>query len=197
MPAQTATPRKQQSHDRILDVASKALREGGFQGVGVADVMKRAGLTHGGFYAHFASREALLAEALDRAGQDSQTRLQKSVATGEAKAISPFRALVEGYLSERHLQSPGSGCPVASLASDVPRQADVVREAALRRIDGLTDAVARALGPTHRPDAAAIVVAQLVGALQIARAYGNNARGRRHLAISREHLLGQFEPLPA
>jgi TetR/AcrR family transcriptional repressor of nem operon len=63
--------RKQLTHDRILDTAARVLRDSGFQGVGVADIMKRAGLTHGGFYAHFPSRDALLAEALARAGEDS------------------------------------------------------------------------------------------------------------------------------
>src|SRR5262249_23668199 len=114
-PMDTATPsRKQQTHDRILDTAARVLRDSGFYGVGVGDIMKKAGLTHGGFYAHFASREALLAEALERAGQDSQLRLQKSIAAGEAKGISPFQSLVESYLSDRHLKAPEAGCPVAA-----------------------------------------------------------------------------------
>src|SRR5947208_1888004 len=75
----TATPgRKQQTHDRILDTAARVLRDTGFYGVGVADIMKKAALTHGGFYAHFPSREALLVEALERAGADSRLRLQRS-----------------------------------------------------------------------------------------------------------------------
>src|SRR3954467_5177524 len=101
--------RKQLTHDRILDTAARVLRESGFQGVGVADIMKRAGLTHGGFYAHFPSRDALLAEALERAGQDSRARLQRSIAAGEAKAGSRFAALVESYLSERHLKAADRG----------------------------------------------------------------------------------------
>ena len=190
-----ATPtRKQQTHDRILDTAARVLRDTGFYGVGVADIMKKAGLTHGGFYAHFASREALLAEALERAGQDSQLRLKKSIAAGEAKGMSRFQALVESYLSDRHLKAPEAGCPVAALASEMPRQAEAVREAAARRVSSLVARVHDCLPPGHDADTAAVVASQLAGALQLARTLGDNARGRKHLAASRRYLLGQFEP---
>ncbi len=188
------TSRKQATHDRILDTAAGVLRASGFQGVGVADIMKRAGLTHGGFYAHFASREALLAEALERAGQDSQVRLRHALEAGEAKGDSRFQALVNNYLAERHLRSPESGCPVAALASEMPRQSDMVREAAAARIEALTRAVAATLAPGQPREAAGVIASQLVGALQIARTLGDNSKGRRHLAASRRFLLEQFAP---
>ncbi|TFZ05577.1 TetR/AcrR family transcriptional regulator [Ramlibacter henchirensis] len=188
--------RKQLTHDRILDTAAGVLRESGFGGVGVADIMKRAGLTHGGFYAHFPSRDALLVEALDRAGQDSHARLQRSVASLESKSASRFRALVDSYLSERHLKSAESGCPVAALASELPRQSEAVRTAGAARVTSLISAVQAALSPDHPAEAAGIAASQLVGALQIARALGDNARGRRHLAASRRFLLEQFENAP-
>jgi len=191
----TGTPsRKQQTHDRILDTAAGVLRESGFHGVGVADIMKKAGLTHGGFYAHFASREALLAEALQRAGQDSQLRLDKSVAAGEAKGVSAFRSLVESYLSDRHLKAPEAGCPVAALASEMPRQSDIVREAAAQRVQSLVERVQACLPPGRDADTAAVVASQLAGALQLARTLGDNARGRKHLAAARRFLLEHFEP---
>jgi AcrR family transcriptional regulator len=195
---ETTLSRKQQTHDRIVDTAARVLRETGFYGVGVADIMKRAGLTHGGFYAHFASRDALLTEALERAGSDSRLRLERSIAAGEAKGFSRLRALVESYLSDRHLRSPESGCPVAALASEMPRQSDAVREAARGRVESLLAAVESAL-PAGRPEGSAAVVAgQMVGALQIARALGDNASGRRHLAAARRFLLEQFDsPRPS
>ena len=189
----TPATRKQLTHDRILDTAARVLRDSGFQGVGVADIMKRAGLTHGGFYAHFPSRDALLAEALLRAGQDSRARLQRSIAAGEAKAGNPFRALVESYLSERHLRSPDSGCPVAALASEMPRQSEAVRAAAATRVESLVEAVRATLPPDQPAEAAAVIASQLVGALQLARTLGDNARGRRHLAAARRFLLEQFD----
>lgn len=194
----TAAPgRKQLTHDRILDTAARAMRSSGFYGVGVADVMKQAGLTHGGFYAHFPSRDALLVEALDRAGGHSRERLQRSIAAGEARGASRFRALVESYLSDRHLKSPESGCPVAALASEMPRQSDEVRRAAAARVKSLLDFVGETLPAGHDRDAAAVVASQLVGALQLARALGDNAQGRAHLAAVRGQLLAQFDsPLP-
>ena len=188
--------RKQLTHERIVDTAARVLRETGFYGVGVADIMKRAGLTHGGFYAHFPSRDALLVEALERAGQDSRGRMQRSIDAGEKKAVGRFRALVESYLSDRHLASPESGCPVAALASEMPRQSDAVRAAGARRVQSLTEAVAATLPDGEPDETAGIVASQLVGALQLARALGDNAKGRCHLAASRQFLLEQFEPVP-
>lgn len=186
--------RKQHTHDRILDAAARALRDSGFYNVGVADIMKKVGLTHGGFYAHFPSRDALLVEALQRAGQDSQLRLQKAVALGESRGFSRFRALVENYLSDRHLKAPEAGCPVAALASEMPRQSEAVREAAAGRVESLVATVHACLPAGTQPEAAAVVASQLTGALQLARTLGDNVRGRRHLAASRRFLLAQFEP---
>jgi AcrR family transcriptional regulator len=195
----TAPPgRKQLTHDRILDTAAAALRSGGFGGIGVADIMKRAGLTHGGFYAHFPSREALLAEALERAGQDSGERLRRAVEAGESKGHSRLRALVDSYLSERHLTSPEAGCPVAALACEMPRQSNAVQEAAAARVAGLVRTVKDTLPAGQSDGAAAVIAGQLVGALQLARALGDNAAGRRQLAAARRFLLEQFDsPRPA
>jgi TetR/AcrR family transcriptional repressor of nem operon len=194
--APAPTTRKQLTHERIVDTAARVLRATGFYGVGVADIMKRVGLTHGGFYAHFPSRDALLVEALERAGQDSRGRLQKSIEAGEKKASSRFRALVESYLSDRHLASAESGCPVAALASEMPRQSEAVRAAGATRVQSLMNAVAAALPEGEPAATSGIVASQLVGALQLARALGDNAKGRRQLAASRQFLLAQFEPRP-
>jgi TetR/AcrR family transcriptional regulator, transcriptional repressor for nem operon len=101
---------------------------------------------------------------------------------------------VESYLSDRHLASAESGCPVAALASELPRQSDAVRAAGAVRVESLTAAVAATLSPEYPAETAGIVAAQLVGALQLARALGDNAKGRRQLAAVRRFLLDQFEP---
>jgi TetR/AcrR family transcriptional repressor of nem operon len=188
--------RKQLSHERIVETAARAIRRAGFQGVGVADIMKEAGLTHGGFYAHFPSRNALLAEALERAGRDSSARLEKGTASRQARGASAFRSLVEGYLSERHLGSTESGCPVAALASEMPRQAPEVREVAARRVRSLIAKVQGALPASAAPDSAALIASQLVGALQLARALGDNAEGKALLAAARGELLAHFDAAP-
>jgi TetR/AcrR family transcriptional repressor of nem operon len=186
------TTRKQHSHDRIVEVAARAIRRAGFHGVGVADIMKEAGLTHGGFYAHFASRNALLAEAMDRAGRDSAARTEKGIASRPVDGASPFRALVEGYLSERHLAATESGCPVAALASEMPRQTSEVRAVATRWVRGMFATVQRAL-PDAQPDRCALIASQLVGTLQLARALGGNAEGKALLAAARRDLLSQYD----
>lgn len=185
--------RKEITHERIVATAARAIRRGGFGGVGVADIMKEAGLTHGGFYAHFSSRNALLAEALVRAGQDSADRVAHGAAVRQARGASALRALVEGYLSERHLGDLEAGCPVAALASEMPRQSAEVREAAAQRVRGLVAAVQRALPKGAPADSGPAIASQLVGALQLARALGDNAEGQALLKASRRALLAQYD----
>ena len=185
--------RKEISHERIVAAAARAIRRGGFQGVGVADIMKEAGLTHGGFYAHFSSRDALLAEALERAGQDTAARTRDDRATRQSRGASPLRALVEGYLSDRHLGDIETGCPVAALASEMPRQSAEVRQASAQRVRGLVAAVRRALPKDAPADSGPAIASQLVGALQLARALGDNAEGQALLKASRRALLAQYD----
>ena len=190
----TANPsRKELSHDRIVTAAARAIRRGGFEGVGVADIMKEAGLTHGGFYAHFDSRNAMMAEAMDRAGQESAARLTQGMALRKSRGASDLRALVEAYLSDRHLEDIEAGCPVAALACEVPRQSPEVQEAAAQRVHGLLAIVGRALPPDAPADSAALLASQLVGALLLARALGNKARGQALLKAMRRSLLAQYD----
>lgn len=190
----TGPSRKDISHERILAVAARAIRRGGFQGVGVADIMKEAGLTHGGFYAHFRNRDALLAEALAHAGQETAAQLQESVARRQAQGSGAFRALVEAYLSERHLAEIEAGCAVAALASEMPRQAAEVRAAAAQRVRSLVASVRQVLPEGATAAAAVALASQMVGALQLARALGDNAEGRALLKAAREALLAPVAP---
>jgi AcrR family transcriptional regulator len=188
----TQPTRKEVTHERIVETAARAIRRGGFRGVGVADIMKEAGLTHGGFYAHFTSRDALLAEALERAGRDSVERITKAIDASHAAGTAPLKALIDGYLSESHLRGCESGCPVAALASEMPRQAPEVRAAAAQRVGGLVALVGTALPERAAADAAIAIASQLLGALQLARALGDNAKGKNFLAAARRSLLAQF-----
>lgn len=190
--ARPANTRKEETHERIVEAAARAIRRHGYAGLGVADVMKDAGLTHGGFYAHFESRDALLVEALERAGRESADHVARSAAQRAARGISPFRALVETYLGDRHLVSMDSGCPVAALGSDMPRQSELVREASAQRVRRLVDRVTTALPETHLA-AAGVITGTLVGSLQLARALGNTTEGRALLAGARQALLQQYD----
>src|SRR5438067_3355747 len=115
-----AVSKKEQTRERILRAAARAIRKHGYEGVGVADVMKAAGLTHGGFYAHFESRDALLAAAADQAGAESIENLTRAVAA--AKPGQELMALVDTYLSERHMAAPEPGCAIVAAGSEVAPQ---------------------------------------------------------------------------
>lgn len=168
---QTGPSRKEVTHERIVGAAARATRRTGYNGTGVADIMKAVGLTHGGFYAHFASREAMLAEAADRAGGESVAAL-----TSVAAAAPPqeaLRSMIRAYLSKEHVAGVETGCPVAALGSEMPRQAPKVRRAATRRIKEVIDVVARHSPNQGEPRAyehALVTVATMVGALVLARA---------------------------
>ena len=167
----TAARSKEATHDRIVDAAARAIRRSGYNGTGVADIMKDAGLTHGGFYAHFPSREAMLAEAADRAGGESVAMLQRIA--GSMPPDKVLRSMMQAYLSKEHLESIETGCAAAALGSEMPRQAPEVRRAATRRIKEMIDLVARQSSDWGQPGAherALVIVATMVGTLMLARA---------------------------
>ncbi len=188
---QAKPSRREITHDRIVETAARAIRRAGYQGVGVADIMKEAGLTHGGFYAHFPSRNALLVEAIERAGQDGSRHIARHMAERQAAGASEFRALVETYLSDAHLSNAEHGCPVAALCSEMPRQAPEVREASAQRVQGMVKLVKKALSCGN--DAAMVIASTMVGALQLARALGDNPQGRALLKANRQILLSQHD----
>lgn len=189
--SRTPNSRKEDTHELILDVAARAIRRDGYAGVRVADVMKEAGLTHGGFYAHFPSRDALLVEALERAGKDSASAVARAIDSRRGK-VSAFRSLIETYLADRHLVSTETGCPVAALGCEMPRQSKAVRAASAERVEGLIAAVRRTLPNASRPTAT-VVAGALVGGLQLARALGDNDEGRAALAAARKALIVQHD----
>ncbi|HUG24992.1 TetR/AcrR family transcriptional regulator [Piscinibacter sp.] len=183
--------RKEASHERILEAAARAIRRSGYDGAGVATIMNEAGLTHGGFYAHFDSREAMLAEAADRAGAESLAALERFAASAAPKEA--FRTLMKTYLSKAHVARTETGCPVAALGSEMPRQAPEVRRAATRRIKEMIDLVGR-----HSPDwgqpgcheHALVTTATMVGALVLARAVDDPKLSDSMLEAVLENLTG-------
>ena len=192
--ARIANRSKEETHERIVQAAARAIRRHGYAGVGVADVMKEAGLTHGGFYAHFKSREELIVEALARAGSDSSANIARAAEARRARGVSAFRAFVDSYLSEAHLASMETGCPVAALGSDMARQAGDVRAASAQRVDRLIGAVRNTLPGATRATAS-VIAGTLVGSLQLGRALGDNAEGRAVLTAARKALIQQHDAI--
>lgn len=190
-----ATPsRKDITHERIVRTASHAIRRSGYDGTGVADIMKAAGLTHGGFYAHFPSRTALLAEAADHAGAEALSRLSEVVE--QAPTGQGLATLITHYLSDRHCQAVDQGCPMAALGSEMHRQEPAVRQAATRRIKDMVALAERQVRKSMGPqatnaavrDASLALVSGLVGALVLARAVDDPAMSRAVLKASRAFL---------
>jgi TetR/AcrR family transcriptional repressor of nem operon len=191
MNAESKAGRREQSHGRILDAAARALRRQGYAGVGVAEVMKEAGLTHGGFYAHFKSRDALLAAAIEHAAADSARSLTRRIAALQEAGASPVRALVEAYLADLHATSTERGCVVAALGSEMPRQNPELLEVSRQRVTALVERARTALPPDAPPERAFLLASNLVGALQLARALGD--AGRALLPATRDALIAQYD----
>ena len=185
--------RREATHDRIVEVAARTLRRNGYAGVGVADVMKQAGLTHGGFYAHFESRDALLVEAIARAGRDSAAAIGQRIEASRARGESALRALVDSYLSDAHLSGTESGCVVAALSSEMPRQSPALLAPAVERVRKLIALVQRALPEGGSKEQAMVIASTMVGSLQLARTLGANAQGKAVLAATRSALLAQYD----
>jgi TetR/AcrR family transcriptional repressor of nem operon len=164
-----------ENRERIVQVAAKLFRERGFDGIGVADLMKAAGLTHGGFYGHFTSKEDLAAEASGRALEET---LQYWSTAIEKAPDEAFQKIMNRYLSEGHRDAPGKGCLVAALGSDLGRQARPVRRVVT---DGINAFIAQLMqlvpGKTKavRRRQALTDFAAMVGAVTIARAVDDPA----------------------
>ncbi len=189
----TSRSRKELSHERIVEVASRAIRRAGYHGVGVADIMKEAGLTHGGFYAHFGSRDEMLVEAMRHAARDSGGALMEHVARREAQGESRFVALVQAYLRDEELENAECGCIVAALSSEMSRQGEAVRDEARQRVLNMVSAARSALPDGIDNARADAVAATLIGAMQMARTLGGKA-GKALLARTREALISEYEP---
>jgi TetR/AcrR family transcriptional regulator, transcriptional repressor for nem operon len=165
---------KAESHERIVKIAAAKFREAGLDGIGVADLMKEAGLTHGGFYRHFESRDELVAEAVESALAEGARRLGRVV---EKSGDHAFAAVVDAYLNKEHVDRRGSGCALVALANDVVRAGSRTRAAYTRQVEsylGLFAELLQPLGPDARRRAITVLSA-LVGALALARAVGDEA----------------------
>jgi TetR/AcrR family transcriptional repressor of nem operon len=180
---------KRETRERVLAEAAKQIRAHGPLGVGVAEIMKRAGLTHGGFYAHFKSKDALVAAAIAKMFEGARARWQR--ATDTRDAMSGIAVYIDSYLSAEHRDARERGCPIAALSSDLPRLPKMCRTAYADGTRNLTALVAhrlRELGHSDAEAMAASVIAELVGALSLARVEPDEARSDAILAASRRSL---------
>jgi TetR/AcrR family transcriptional repressor of nem operon len=183
---------KLETHARIVKKASVRLREKGAHGVGVADLMKDAGLTHGGFYAHFDSREALVIEAFAYA-MDRATERWRQLAerTTPDKRVA---AIVEAYLTPEHRDDPGRGCAIPSLGAEIARESPKTRRAFAAKLEHMIDALAAQMPNVPRKAArkrATATLATMMGTMVLARIAGSGEFSEEILAAGREAALGR------
>ena len=166
--ARNSQNEKAQNHERIVDIAAARIRESGTATPGVAEIMHAAGLTHGGFYKHFDSRDELIAEAVDRALAENR----EAIAAVTEGADDPLAAFVDWYVSGEHRDSPASGCGVVALAGEVARGDGRVRAAYTEQVKRYLDYIEELLGgagPETRRQAT-VLLSTLVGSVLVARA---------------------------
>jgi len=175
---------KAASHERIVAEAAARIRASGIEQPGVAEIMRAAGLTHGGFYKHFGSRDELIVEAVQRALADSESRVPELTADAE----DPLAAFADAYLSVAHRDDPATGCGVVALGADMPRVGGGAQEAYRAQVERYLAHLRPLLDgddeTTRRR--ATVTLSAMVGAVMIARALGPTERSDEILRDVRE-----------
>ncbi|HEX8728519.1 MAG TPA: TetR/AcrR family transcriptional regulator [Ktedonobacterales bacterium] len=197
---------KQQTHARIVAAAARRFRAGGIAGVGVADVMGEVGLTHGGFYAHFASKDALVAEACGAGLAQSRERLIRTIQREPAERR--LAAFIDLYLSADHRDHPEAGCVMPTLSGEVARSSGEVRAAFTQAYNDYRAALASLLLDTgnagdagssdeaEATDEAMALLAGLAGTMLLARAVDDPELSERMLRVNRDYYKRLFAGPP-
>lgn len=183
---------KAETRERILREAAAAIRSDGAGGAGVASIMSRAGLTVGGFYAHFSSKDDLLATAVRFMFEERYAAFLHHVDDPDAAGV--LRRFVETYLSMRHRDAVERGCPIPALAGEIGRLADPVRAEFASGIESLEEAVGLLLGRMGHPEAATLagsLIAEMTGAVSLARAQPDRDKAQALLATSRTQVFSR------
>jgi len=179
---------KTRTHKRIVSIASKRFREKGLTGFGIAELMKEAGLTVGGFYKHFDSRDDLVAEAVNSAFGVWQRRVDAAASGGPSVSLAK---LIDDYLSEAHRDNPGSGCAFSALAPEIARSDKRTRSITSEQVRNDIQLIAGLLPDKVKRAArsrAIVTFSALVGAMSLARAVSDEALSREILETVGEDL---------
>jgi TetR/AcrR family transcriptional repressor of nem operon len=190
LPMRYSKEHKRETHARIVRKASVRLRERGAHGIGVADLMKDAGLTHGGFYAHFDSREALVIEAFAYA-MDRSTDIWRKVAE-QTPADKRLATIVRSYLTPVHRDDPGHGCAVPTLGAEIARESPKTRKAFAAKLEQMIDLLAAQIPDVPRKAArkqAMAALGTMMGTLVLARVAGNGDFSDEILGAGRDAVL--------
>ena len=179
---------KRTTHERIVRVTAKRFRERGLEGIGVVDVMKEAGVTVGGFYNHFGSRDELVVEALATAFKDLDVWEEHT---------ADIAQLLEDYLTEAHRDAPGTGCPMGALLGDITRASKSARALYTERVKRSLAFSSALLPSSQRGDKrrrALLILSALLGGINLSRAVSDPNLSREILQGVREELIGWVKP---
>ncbi|WP_417450740.1 TetR/AcrR family transcriptional regulator [Kordiimonas sp.] len=177
---------KQDNHEKIVAIAATRFREQGLDGLSVAALMQEAGLTHGGFYSHFTSRDDMVAQALAHAFSEDEGRLSRAM---KRRGGPSLQAFLEVYLSPAHRDTPGQGCTLAAVACEAARKGDAVKALFSARVEGYSERLAPELGIS--PARMVTVLSAATGALVLSRAVGDRTVADNILASTRRELLAR------
>ena len=175
----------------ILSVAARIIRERGPDRIGVAEVMREAGLTHGGFYAHFASRDALVAEAIRIMFDGGRQKFTARI--GTKTGPDALKAWIDSYVSRDHRDNPGGGCAMAALISDMARLEPAARAAFDEGIRGIASRLSAHLPASTEEHAVCSLMAEMAGAVALARAVSDQQLSDRILKTSRAVLKARID----
>ena len=184
---------KQETHEKLVNIAAAMLREKGPDGFAVAELMQEAGLTHGGFYAHFESKEACVAEALREIFAQLARRTD-----GAIDGLPPRHALstvIDMYVSKYHRDNADDGCPITSLNSDMPRQPDAVRDAFDMGVKGMVARMTKRLSAAQVGNAESLapaILSAMVGAVSLSRAVNDKTLSDELLVAARDGIKARL-----
>lgn len=183
---ETAETRK-----RIVDVAARQFRSKGIHATGLAEVMSEAGLTHGGFYRHFASKDQLVAEACEAGLNAVVESFEAAASQSESKAA--FKAIVDSYVSVAHRDDTANGCPLVAMGSELARGDEHTREAAAQGFNNMVDVIAKRVGRRNADVArseAVFALAAMIGAVTMSRIFADPEASASVLETVKQHLAG-------
>lgn len=184
---------KAETHERIVRRAAREFRKGGSQGIGIAKLMSRLGLTHGGFYAHFKNKDGLITEATTCMFQEGLDRMKQAVA--KARPGHEVKAIIDTYLSSTHRDHPEAGCMLPSLTADVARRSQGVRNAFTALLRRYAGAIARYMPGSTEEDRmknALVLLSCMAGAVAMARAVSDPKLSDEILRDARRGLVKTF-----
>jgi TetR/AcrR family transcriptional regulator, transcriptional repressor for nem operon len=184
---------KAQTHERLVEAAAARFREKGLDGISLADLMKELGLTHGGFYKHFASRDALVAEAVEYAYEQGERTVAKIV---DDKGRLDLCRYVDFYLSDSHRDAPGTGCAISALSADISRRDEDTQARYRQQLDGIFTRIGASFpgNKAEQRKQAIAFMTRMYGAILIARGAGDSQLSEEILETVREQLHESLPP---